>query len=32
MQLSEKVFCNFLVSNFKLDKAWHGLKRTFIIR
>ncbi len=27
MQLSEKVLSTFLVSNLKLDKAWHGLKK-----
>jgi hypothetical protein len=27
MQLSEKVLPTFLVSNLKLDKAWHSLKK-----
>jgi hypothetical protein len=27
MQLSGKILSTFLVSNFKLDKAWHGLKK-----
>jgi hypothetical protein len=27
MQLSEKILSTFLVSNLKLDKTWHGLKR-----